>query len=101
MTEKLRFYDVLKCGAPTGTVAIRRRWTQSAATQHAELTLKNRDVIGHVDQPRGGRGHGEHRPKATNRQGLVVEKVEKMDMKFKPASLYEPPRCDAICEEPQ
>lgn len=39
--------------------------------------------------------------KATNRQGLVVEKVEKKDMKhFKPASLYEPPRCDATCEEP-
>lgn len=56
------------------------KWTPYTAVQQAKSAIKHRDIIGHVQQGRGGLGLGDSRPswhKSTISQHrkLVVEEV--------------------------
>ena len=62
------------------TLVTGKKWTPSAATQQAKADLKHHDIVGLVQQGRGGFGLGESRPtwhKAapSQRSGPVAEEV--------------------------
>lgn len=62
------------------TLVTGRKWTPEAATQQATSVFLHWEIVGNMQQVRGGLGHGDSRPswhKATPAQcrGLVVEKV--------------------------
>ena len=73
------------CVAQTApTLATGRKWTASAATQQAKADLRHRDIVGLVQQGRGGFGLGESRPSwhkaaPSQRRGLVVEEVRRQE----------------------
>ena len=73
------------CVAQTApTLATRGKWTPSAATQQAKADLRHCNIVGLVQQVRGGFGLEESRPtwhKAapSQRRGLVVEEVRRQE----------------------
>ncbi len=73
------------CVAQTApTLVTGKKWTPASATQQAKSALIHRDIVGNVQQGRGGLGLGESRPswhKATTsqRRGLVIEEVRRQE----------------------
>ena len=66
------------------TLASGRKWTPSPATQQAKADLRHRNIVGLVQQGRGGFGLGESRPtwhKAapSQRRGLVLEELRQQE----------------------
>ncbi len=66
------------------TLVTGRKWNPTAATHQAKADLRHRDIIGIVQQGRGGLGLGESRPSwhraaPAQRRRLVVEEVRRQE----------------------
>ena len=75
--------DPVVRGAPP-TLATGRKWTPATAVLQAKSALLHRDVVGHVQQGRGGFGLGNVTPlwrkaSATERRTMVVEEVRRQE----------------------
>ncbi|KAL7400082.1 hypothetical protein ABVT39_006308 [Epinephelus coioides] len=73
---------VVRGAAPT--LATGKKWTPATAVQQAKSALLHRDVVGHVQQGRGGFGLGTVTPlwqkaPATKRRTMVVEEVRRQE----------------------